>query len=242
MAKEIPVTIQTVLLSVQTAIMVAWEDTRGQVMDFDWRIQKTCFGQFLLGNVMRRVYELNASGPSVHVELKPNERKNSYHVELSMPGFLCTISAVGNDKELPRHADFRATIARSLQSFFSHSDNEVVFKFSPPPALDEALPGYIQILHGPVDNGDRREELGFIRVAFLDRLRGEQWRITTIAQLLEALSEASTGQHGDFIDTMRVFPAPIEEIQDRRNDLFTLPDHEVIGLNEDEDEDENEEI
>ena len=233
MANEFQIAIRGVLLVVKAAIMTAWEDTRDQVRDFDWRIRQTCFGQFLVGNVMRRVHELNYNSPSVYVDIKPNRRRSSYHVELAVPGFLCTISAVRSQGDLPRHAHFRDTIANSLQSYFTFTEEEGVFRFCPPSPVGDLLRSYLQILHGPKDGDDHREELGFINVAFLDRFRGEQWRVTTISKFSDTLSEMVPEAENGLIDTFRESPAPTEAIPDMLDQQFELRSLEYINPNED---------
>ena len=227
MAEDIQVTVGKVLLQVKSAIETAWDDTREQVTGFDRRILHTCFGQFLLGNVMHRIHELNGACPSAHVDLKLNRKRSAYHIELTTQGILCTIFSVRDAGDLPRYAHFRAAIANSLQSFFAYAEEERAFKFYPPNPIDKSLRSYIQILHGPKDNREHREELGFIRVAFLDRLHGEQWRVTTISKLLEALEGESTIVESDLPDILSAKDAPTEEIPDLVSDQLSLLNQDI---------------
>lgn len=233
MDNEFQTEIRGVLLAVHAAITTAWEDTRDQVKEFDWRIRQTCFGQFLVGNVMRRVHELNSNLTSVYVDIKPNRRRSSYHVELAVPGFLCTISAVRNRKELPRFAHFRDSIASSLQSFFTYTEDEGVFRFCPPSPSD-LTQSYLQILHGPKDGEGLREELGFINVAFYDRSSGEQWRVTTIAKFLDSLSDVTPTEGNDLMDIFQQGLSPTEAIPDMLDQRIGLRKPEHIYPSEDE--------
>ena len=233
MDNEFQTAIRGVLLAVHAAIATAWEDTRDQVKEFDWRIRQSCFGQFLVGNVMRRVHELNFNLTSVYVDIKPNRRRSSYHVELAVPGFLCTISAVRCQRDLPRYAHFRDSIAKSLQSYFTYTEEEGIFTFCPPSPSDLAQ-SYLQVLHGPKDGEGLREELGFINVAFHDRSSGDQWRITTIAKFLDSLSQVTSTEGNDLMDTFQEGPSPTEAIPDMLDQQFELRKPEHINPSEDE--------
>ena len=224
---EIKTTVQEMLAAIEDAITLAWSDTRKHVEDFDRRIKQTCFGQFLLGNVMHRVHQLNSHRSRLRVDLKPNRKGSAYHIELTTRGFLCTISSVRDAGDLPRYAHFRATIANSLQSFFTYTEDDREFQFCPPSPIDKSLRSYIQILHGPKDNRDQREELGFIRVAFLDRVRGEQWRVTTMPKLLEALSDVPSSEDVDLQSFLTPIEVPTEEILDLVSGQFSLLDQDI---------------
>ena len=232
MGNKFQVATRDMLVSLQAAIMTAWEDTSGQVSDFDWRIRQNCFGQFLVGNVMRRVHELHYNSPSIDVDIKPNRRRSSYHVEVAVPGFLCTISAVRNQGDLPRHAFFRETIAGSLQSYFTFTEEEQAFKLCPPSPVEDYLQSYLQILHGPKDGDDLREELGFINVAFLDSSHGERWRVTTIGNFLDTLADIAPEAEHVLVDAVRESPSPTEAIPDTLDRQFELRSPEYINPNE----------
>ena len=154
-------------VAVKTALEDAWADTRRQLReeDYDSRIIQTAFGQFLVHNVMNRVYHLHAAYPGITADLVPNERGSAHHVRVNIHGLFATISSVPDLQARPRHAQFRANYARQQSYFKISRDNR--FQLAPPPEPDDPASTYTQILHGP--KSDSRQELGFILVGFPNR-------------------------------------------------------------------------
>ena len=205
------------LIAIQSAVRSAWKDTNDQLKDFEPRLRKNAFGQLLHSHVSNRVWTIDYAGLVLRREIQPNKNNSYYYVELSLPGFQCTISSVRTQNELPRPARFREDKTESLQSYFTF-ENDCVRTCSAP-ALSNFRPSYLQILHGPKDNGDLRYELGFIRVALYDRLAA-QWKVTNIDDFLNVIPEVAV-----ILDQDITIPTvAIEEIPDLSDDQFGLTD------------------
>ena len=93
------VTFRDALLSIKYAISFAWADSRGQVKaaSYDPRIVQTAFGQFLVHNVMNRIYQLNEGYQNITAELRPNSSNTAYHVAVRLEDTLLTVSAVAHE-------------------------------------------------------------------------------------------------------------------------------------------------
>ena len=171
------------LLAIKYAISFAWDDTREQVKtaDYDPRIVQTAFGQFLVHNVMNRIYQLNAGyHQTITAELKPNRSKNAHHVAVRFEGTLLTVSAVGHENVRPRPAIFREDYASRQTSFEISEQNSFVATL--PPRLDGPTKTYLQILHGP--KVDDRHQLGFMLVAYLNRFNEYESKPVPLDELL----------------------------------------------------------
>ena len=170
------------LLAIKYAIFYAWADTRDQVKvaSFDARIVQTAFGQFLIHNVMNRIYQLNHGNQSITAELKPNSSNTAHHVAIRLEDILLTVSAVPHEKMRPRAALFREDYA-SRQGFFEISGLNS-FVATSPPELIGATKTYLQILHGP--NPDDRQQLGFMLVASLNRFNEYEGKPVPLDDLL----------------------------------------------------------
>lgn len=156
--------LRVALESIGAAIYDAWTDTRVQMHEREYHpaVVHTAFGQFLAHNVLNRVFQIETTG--MVSQFVPNRRGSAYHVKVVIEGRLfLTISAVENSESPPRPARFRNDYAEGLQSWFevtAQDEFELVV-----PTESEAE--YIQILHGPDGlRGQKRQELGFIYVAF----------------------------------------------------------------------------
>ena len=217
------------LIAIESAIRLAWRDTNDQLKDFEPRLRKNAFGQHLHSHVLNRVWKIDCAGLVLGREIQPNRNNSYYYVELSLPGFQCTISFVRTQNELSRPARFREDKTESLQSSFTFEGDSV--RILPAPAISNVGPSYLQILHGPKDNAELRYELGFIRVALYDRLAG-QWRVTDIADFLNVIPEVAV--HLDRECT--VLRADIEEIPDLSDDQFGLKGLHVIESEGERDE------
>ena len=167
--------------------------------------------------MLNRVWKINNAGLVLGSEIQPNKNNSYHYIELSLPGFRCTISSVRTQNELPRTARFREDKTEFLQSSFTFENNSL--RICPAPALANFGPSYLQILHGPKNNGDLRYELGFVRVALHDRLAA-QWKVTNIADFLHVIPQVAVILDRD-ISTP---PVAVEEIPDTLDDQFGLPD------------------
>ena len=171
------------LLALKYAISYAWEDTRGQVKsaNYDPRIVQTAFGQFLVHNVMNRIYQLNEGySQSFTAELRPNRTKNAHHITVRVASTLLTVSAVEHENVRPRPAMFREDYA-SRQGFFAITNQNTFIPTSPP--VSSARPKtYLQILHGP--RVDDRCRLGFLLVAKMNRFNEYEGKPVPLDELL----------------------------------------------------------
>lgn len=205
------------LIAIEAAVTLAWEDTNDQLKDFEPRLRKNAFGQHLHSHVLNRIWQLDCAGLVLGREIQPNKNNSYYYVELSLPGFRCTVSSVRTENDLPRPARFREDKTESLQSFFTFEND--CLRICPAPALSNIGPSYLQILHGPKDNGDQRYELGFIRVAVYDRLAA-RWTVTNISAFLNVIPEVAVALDQDINPP----PVGVEEIPDLSDHQFGLTD------------------
>ena len=97
------VSLNEALLALKYAISNAWADTRRQVKasSYDPRIVQTAFGQFLVHNVMNRIYQLNEDYQSMTAELRPNSSNTAYHVAIRLEDTLLTVSAIPHENLRP---------------------------------------------------------------------------------------------------------------------------------------------
>lgn len=158
--------LRVVLEAIKAAIQDAWADTRVQMEEYGFQpaVVHTAFGQFLAHNVLNKVFQIESVG--MVSQFVPNRRGSAYHVKVVIEGRLfLTISAVENPESPPRPARFRTDYAEGLQSWFEVTAEEEFELVLPTKSTVE----YIQILHGPSGpRGQKRQELGFICVAFPD--------------------------------------------------------------------------
>lgn len=226
-----PTLIRDAFIAIERSLSKAWDETRQLLEHHNPRIRKDAFGQWLYTNVQEQICRLQDTSPALDIEIKANRNQSAHHVELRVQGFLGTISAVPRPGHLPRDADFRRRIQESLQSRFSSKDG--VFTFVEPLITNSSL-SYIQILHGPKDGGEYREELGFIRIAFYDRFAG-LWRMATITEFLGMVtSMANTVGSTDDETLLDAAPAPMENVLDQLDDMFQLPDNSNIASDDTE--------
>ena len=145
----------------------AWQTTNVQMAAYEYeeRVVLTAFGQFLVHNVMQKIYEnLNENLPGVKADLVLNSRRSAYHVAVHIPGMLITISAVNHPQLDPRAAIFRETYA-SLQMAFGVNSNDAL-EILDPPDISNFSCQYFQVRHGP--KADDRQQLGFVVVVPID--------------------------------------------------------------------------
>ena len=176
------VSLNEALLALKYAISNAWADTRRQVKasSYDPRIVQTAFGQFLVHNVMNRIYQLNEDYQSMTAELRPNSSNTAYHVAIRLEDTLLTVSAIPHENLRPRAALFREDYA-SRQGFFE-INGQNRFVAASPPELSESTKTYLQILHGP--KADDRQQLGFMLVASLNRFNEYEGKPVPLDELL----------------------------------------------------------
>ena len=161
---EISVSLSVALEAIKAAIQDAWADTRAQMADYQFHpaVVHTAFGQFLVHNVRNKVFRIDT--PGMVTELVLNRRRTAYHLKVVLKNELfLTISAVEDPVSPPRPAQFRTDYVGGSQSWFRITAQN---DFEPVPPV-KSTAEYIQILHGPLGTrGQKRQELGFIHVAF----------------------------------------------------------------------------
>lgn len=210
MRSENQVSLQDSLLAVRDAISFAWADTRKQVKGagYDDRIVQTAFGQFLVHNVMNRIYQLNMGCENMKVELRPNSNNTAHHVVIRFNNMLLTVSAVAQPHMRPRAALFREEYA-SRQGFFRISEQNSFVPTSPR-SLSEPRTSYLQILHGPKD--DDRQHLGFMLIASLNHFNEYEGKPAPLDDLL--LSSPIEPEHvEDIQDSINIEIRVDEQIQ-----------------------------
>ncbi len=148
--------------AIRAAIQDAWADTCIQMEEFQPAVVHTAFGQYLAHNVLNKVFQIETAG--MVSQFVPNRRGSAFHVKVVIEDRLfLTISAVENPESPPRPARFRNDYAEGLQSWFEVTAQDE-FRLAIP---TKSTAEYIQILHGPSGlRGQKRQELGFINVAF----------------------------------------------------------------------------
>ena len=146
------------VVTIQRGWQDSYEDSRDR---YPWQIAHDRRPHERRAMIDQRLYHLAGRHPGIHASIVPNRIQNSYHTQLRSGQVVLTQACVLSPDSLPRHAEYRETLARHPQRALPSFS----FVEEAPPAAGTPL--YALLVHGADELDPTRP--GFVQVIIPNR-------------------------------------------------------------------------